>query len=287
MSSDEANRVAIVTGVTGKFGRGIGRELARLGWNVLGTGRRADRGAVFEEEIRSEGGVAKYVQGDVAKVTDCRKVVDTAIEMFGHIDLVVNNAATLTDPPFLSSHDVREDDWDRVLDTNLKGAFFCATFALEVMLQQGSGHIVNVGSAHGLNVGPPRMAAYIASKAALIALTKTMAVEYASKGIRINVIILGAAEGEAGYQASDARARDAHGDDYGPIPYDERHAGGVLGEELARTIQFLTSDNARHINGAAVPVDDGLTAGTYWNWVSLGLAQTSQTVNTTERRRDT
>ena len=273
MLTTESNRVAIVTGVTGKFGRGIGLELARCGWKVLGTGRRADRGADFEREVLSEGGIAKYVQGDVGKVADCRQIVGAAIEAYGRLDVLVNNAATLTNPPFLASHLLSEDDWDHVLDTNLKGAFFCTTIALGAMLQQGSGHVVNIGSAHGLNFGPQQMAAYIASKAGLIALTKTMAVEYAGKGIRMNVIILGAAEGEAGYQASDARVKSSHGDHHTPIPYDERNTGGVLGEELARTIEFLTSDKATHINGAAIAIDDGLTAGSYWDWVSLGLAQ--------------
>jgi NAD(P)-dependent dehydrogenase (short-subunit alcohol dehydrogenase family) len=266
-----ANKVAIVTGVTGQFGRGIAKELAARGWNVVGTGRRADRGATFEQEVHARGGHALFVESDVRNVPDCRRIVDTAVATYGRVDLLVNSAATLTYPPFIESHELIEDNWDQVFDTNLKGAFYCAASAIDTMLKQGFGNIVNISSAHALSYGPPQMAAYVASKAGLIALTKTMAVEYGERGIRMNAIILGGAEGDALYQVQDTKNKAEFGDSFVPVDYNERNYGAITGEALARTILFLASDDARHINGSAVTVDDGLSAGGFWKWVTAGM----------------
>lgn len=264
-------RVAIVTGVTGKFGRGIARGLALRGWSVVGTGRRKDRGLDFEKALTEEGGDVHFVQGDVSRVGDCEQMVQAAVRSHGRLDLLVNNAATLTWPPFIDSHELAEENYDQVMDTNLKGAFYATAHALKVMVEQKSGNIVNIASAHGQGYGPPKMSVYVASKAGLIALTKTLAVEYADRGIRMNSIVLGAAEGDAAYHVEDQRGKERLGEGYEPASFEDRDTGRITGEYLASTIEFLASDDSRHMNGSAVTVDQGLSAGSYWDWVALGI----------------
>jgi NAD(P)-dependent dehydrogenase (short-subunit alcohol dehydrogenase family) len=166
---------------------------------------------------------------------------------------------------------VSEKDWDLVLGTNLKGAFFSSAAVLPAMIEQRSGNIINIASAHGQNIGPPEMTAYVASKAGMISLTKSMAVEYASRGIRINTIVLGAVEGDAAYQVEDQRGREAHGEEYVRTDYDERNHGGLSGRSMAATIAYLVSDEGSYINGSAITVDNGLSAGGYWSWVVAGM----------------
>jgi NAD(P)-dependent dehydrogenase (short-subunit alcohol dehydrogenase family) len=274
------SKVALVTGVTGQFGRGVASELAARGWRVVGTGRRAERGRLFEKGIHDAGGEAVFVPGDVSKVDDCHRFAECAVAAYGRIDLLVNNAGTATDPLFIASHEVTEEQWDRVLGTNLKGAFFCAMAALPTMIEQRSGNIINIASTAGKNVGPTRQAAYMASKAGLISLTKTLAVEYADTGIRVNSIVLGAAEGEVRYRDQDLRGRAALGEKYVASDYDDRNNGGITGQALAATIAYLASGAANYINGAAIAVDNGLTAGNYWKWVEAGKQSPAQEQST-------
>jgi 3-oxoacyl-[acyl-carrier protein] reductase len=248
-------RVAVVTGVTGKAGRGIAQELARRGFRVVGTGRRADRGAEFEAEVRAEGRTAVYVTGDVSRVEDCERVVAAAVERWGRIDLLVNNAATVGEPPLVPSHELPEAAWDQVVDTNLKGAFYCSVAAVREMLRQGSGLVVNISSIMAVGMGPPQMAAYTASKAGMIALTKTMATEYADRGLRFNVIVLGGIEGDNA--DSVARSRSGSTSPEGSAAVRNR----MTGVELAEVVFFLADDGARYINGAALTVDAGVSAG--------------------------
>ena len=254
-------RVAIVTGVTTGVGRGIAAELARQQVKVLGTGRREELGRELEREVREEGGTLTFVQADVSRVDDCRRTVDAAIDAFGRVDILVNNAATVGDPPLVSSHTVTEEWWDQIVDTNLKGAFFCSRFALEPMLAQSSGSIVNIASINGVNTGPTRMAAYTASKAGLIGLSKNMACEYAAHGIRVNVIVLGRTVGDSGEAVMNYTRRERMDEDeYAPVSLNDI-PGLFTGRELGAIVSFLCDDAANFVNGAAIPVDGGVTAG--------------------------
>ncbi|MFI5957532.1 SDR family NAD(P)-dependent oxidoreductase [Cryptosporangium sp. NPDC051539] len=268
---EKNGRVAVVTGVTGKFGRGIARGLALRGWSVVGTGRRKDRGLEFEKALTGEGADVLFVQGDVSRVEDCEQIVEATVRSYGRVDLLVNNAATLTWPPFIDTHDLVEENYDQVMDTNLKGTFYMSAHALRAMVGQRSGNIVNIASAHGQGYGPPRMSAYVASKAGVIALTKTLSQEYAERGIRVNAVVLGAAEGDAAYHVEDQRGKERLGDGYEPAPFDERDTGRITGEYLAATIEYLAGEDSRHMNGSAVTVDQGLSAGGYWKWVAEGI----------------
>lgn len=257
------DRVVVITGVTGRVGRGIARAFAQSGAHVVGTGRRRDRGEAFERSLRSEGHDVRYVPGDVRRVDDCRCVIEAAVRVYGRLDVLINNAGTVGEDPVVDSHKATEAWWDEIVDTNLKGAFFCSRYALAPMIKQRSGTIINVSSTMAITCVPTRMAAYVASKAGLITLTQTMAVEYADYGLRMNVIVLGGAEGENFYKMSDARERQSIGAAYVPQPYDERDTGRMSGEELAQTLMYLCRPEARHINGASIAVDAAFTAGLF------------------------
>lgn len=253
-SDTHSPRVAVVTGVTGQAGRGVAEELARRGWQVVGTGRRAELGPGFEERIRADGGEATFVAGDVGRVADCERVIDTALARYGRIDLLVNNAATVGDPPLVASHELPEATWDVVVDTNLKGAFFMSAFAIRAMIEQGSGAVVNISSIITLNMGPAGMTAYTASKAGMIAMTKAMATEYADRGIRCNVIVLGSIEGDNADVVTEAMAEAR-----GAAP--ARPTGRMTGADLAEVVLFLGGEEGRFVNGAALNVDSGASAG--------------------------
>lgn len=256
-----AGQVAVVTGVTGRVGRGIARSFAAEGARVVGNGRRRDHGERFERDLRSEGAEVTFVAGDVSKVVDCERLISRAVATYGRVDILINNAGTVSETPYVGSSDATEAWWDEILDTNLKGAFFCSRFALGPMLEQGSGSIINISSTMGVMGVPPRMAAYVASKAGLIALSKTMAIEYANEGLRVNAIVLGAADGENFFKTSDARDRHALGAAFEPQPYAERRNDRMTGEELAQTLMYLCRPESRHINGASLAIDMAYTAG--------------------------
>jgi NAD(P)-dependent dehydrogenase (short-subunit alcohol dehydrogenase family) len=253
-------RVAVVTGVTSGVGRGIAGELAGSGVRVLGTGRREPLGRELEAEIRADGGDLTFVRADVSAVEDCRRIIDATLERYGQIDILVNNAGTLGDPAVLYTHLATEAWYDDILDTNLKGAFFCSRYALEPMMAQRSGNIVNIASINGVGWGPTRQAAYTASKAGMIALSKTMAVEYAAYGIRVNAIVLGTTVGGNAQRAMDIMRREKLGDDYSPQDM-SKMPGMFTGNKLGTILAFLVDDAADFITGAAIAVDGGVSAG--------------------------
>src|SRR4051812_23595260 len=123
---DLSTSVVVVTGATAKEGLGhsIARIFAREGAKVIGNGRSRERGLDVEREIRGEGGKFTFVQGDVRKVDHCRRLIESAIERHGRIDVLINNAPTIGEHPFAASHEVTEEDWDTCIDTMLKGSFF-------------------------------------------------------------------------------------------------------------------------------------------------------------------
>ena len=123
-------KVALVTGVTSGLGRGIATAFVERGACVVGTGRREALGRELEAELQSHPGVFTFVTGDVTEVRDCRRMVEATIEAYGRLDILVNNAGFEGDPPSVHSHEVEEHQWDAVVDTNLKGAFFCCRYAI-------------------------------------------------------------------------------------------------------------------------------------------------------------
>jgi 3-oxoacyl-[acyl-carrier protein] reductase len=248
---DLTGKTAIVTGA-GRGGRGIGRgiavALARAGADVAVTVRTnvADAEAVAQA-VAELGRKSLAIACDVADSASVEALFAKVKEEWGRVDILVNNAGITRDTLLLR---MSEDDWDAVLDTNLKGAFLCTRAAAKIMLKQKSGRIVNITSING-QVGSPGQANYSASKAGMIGLTKTVAKELASRGITVNAVAPGFIE----TQMTDFAQGEMRDEIVKRVPL------GRLGsiEDVGAAVAFLASDAASYITGQVLTVDGGLT----------------------------
>lgn len=250
MSSDHQfkGKAAIVTGATRGIGRAIALELARRGCDVaFNYARSAEAAIEVKQEIEQLGARSISTQCDVANTESAAENVKEVKEAFGRIDFLVNNAGITRDNLILR---MKEDDWDSVLDTNLKGAWNFSRAALRTMLRQESGgSILNISSISGV-AGMAGQSNYSASKAGLIGLTKALAREVASRKVTVNALALGLVSTDM----SDAMDETHRSKLIEQIPL------GRLAEpgEIARIACFLLSDDARYITGQVIQVDGGL-----------------------------
>jgi 3-oxoacyl-[acyl-carrier protein] reductase len=246
-----AGRVALVTGA-GRGGRGIGRgiavALAAAGADVVITARTniADAEAVAAECV-ALGVKSMAVVADIVDEASVEALFKTTMESFGRVDILVNNAGITRDTLLLR---MSVDQWDSVLDANLKGAFLCSRAASKIMLRQKSGRIVNIASVNGLR-GSAGQTNYSASKAGLIGFSRSLAKELASRGITVNVV----APGFIDTQMTDAFEGDARVQLLKMIPL------GRFGqaEDVGGAVAFLASNAASYITGQVLTVDGGLT----------------------------
>ncbi len=255
-------KVAVVTGVSSGVGRGIAAEFARMGAKVVGMARRAELGATLERDERDARGEFAFVAGDVRRTEDCEKAVQRAVDAYGGLDVLVNNAGI--EGEVKDFHQLTDDEWLEVIETNLNGVFRCTRAAIPRMLERGGGVVINVAS---INAAPgmavAHMAAYNASKAAVVQLTNTLAVEYVLRNIRCNAVYLGGVEGDTAYRTQTKMAKVVLGPDF------ERAEGRSEQEEfmiqqpddVARAIALLCSDDARLVTGSTIAIDRAATAG--------------------------
>jgi NAD(P)-dependent dehydrogenase (short-subunit alcohol dehydrogenase family) len=220
---------------------------------------KADAGRETVDLIARHQGEAVYVGGDVARTADADAMVRTAVQTYGRLDILFNNAGIWRGGTIL---DVSEEDWDQTMAVNVKGIYLVSRVAVQQMMRQGSGAIVNAASVAALR-GSPMSAAYIASKGAVLLLTKCMALDFGRYGIRVNCICPGVIDTR---MADELLSYRSLGDDDRRQAlletYEERHLVGRLGqpEEVAKVVLFLASDDASFVTGAAWPVDSGLSA---------------------------
>lgn len=252
--SDMNDRVALITGASSGIGRATAEVFAAKGVRVVLAARRQEELASLAAEIESNGGKATIIKTDVSVAKDVERMVAHAIEAFGRLDFAVNNAAI--EGQWARITDLAEEDWDRVLDINLKGTFLCMKYEARAMLDGGNGKaIVNIGSVNSF-IGFPTGSAYVASKHGLIGLTTSVSAELAPQGIRVNLLCPGVVDTPMHH-----RARGMVGDDLFDktlLPTVHLRRPGRP-EEIARTILFLCSDEASYITGTTLTPDGGFT----------------------------
>ena len=238
-------RVVVVTGATRGIGRAITFACAREGARIVVNGRDEAAGRTLLAELADQGVRAAWHRADLGRVAEARGLIDAALTAFGRIDVLVNNAGLFERRPAL---EMDEADWDRILDVNLKGAFFCAQAAARAMRERGhGGAIVNVASDAAWSGGINPCAHYAASKAGLVSITRSLAKELAPQGIRVNAIAPGLISTEMGGTAGST------------LP-DLRIPLGREGtpDEVAACVVFLTSDEASYVTGANLNLSGGL-----------------------------
>ena len=241
-----AGRVAVVTGGTRGIGLAIARALAEDGTSVVVSGRDAARLDSAVAEIETLGASALGVAADQSKREDCDRLVDAAKERFGRIDVLVNNAGITRDQLLVR---MKDDDWDQVLDTNLRGVFLMTRAVAKSMMRQKSGRIISIASTAGA-MGNPGQVNYSAAKAGVIGLTKAAARELAHWNILVNAVAPGLIETDmaAGIPAD---AREAL---LQQVPL--KRVGSA--REVAEVVRFLAGDGAAYVTGQTIHVNGGL-----------------------------
>jgi NAD(P)-dependent dehydrogenase (short-subunit alcohol dehydrogenase family) len=251
-------KVAIVTGSGNGIGRAIAMAMADAGAKVTVSDLLQEDGERTVKKITDRGGTAIFVAADVSVVEQAQNLIETTFTTFGRLDILVNNAGI--GGGFAKLHELEPDDFDRVIDVNLRGTFLCSKYAIPHFLAQRDGRIVNIASTYGL-IGAPKAPAYCASKGAIINLTRQLAVDYGPDQIRVNAICPGYIDTSLGRRRSSLSVEEIAS----ATARREKAAGmQPLGRqaqpsEVASVALFLASDGASFMTGSIVTVDGGCT----------------------------
>ena len=245
-------RVALVTGATSGIGRACALRLAADGFAVVVGGRSAERAAEVVDEITAGGGTATTALGDVAESGYGDAAVAATVAAHGRLDVLVNAAGVITRS---DAEGTTDDEWHRIMSTNVDGLFRASRAALPAIRAAGGGTIVNISSTNGL-VGAAGLAAYCASKGAVTNLTRAMALDHAAEGIRVNAVCPGAVDTRMLYSEGSGTVDEVRDRNLPDIP-----EGRIPdGSEVAELVAFLADDRSRHITGANISIDGGYTA---------------------------
>ena len=252
MSRPLEGKVALITGGNSGIGKATSIAFAESGAKVVVAARRFNEGEQTVEEIRQAGGEAIFIKTDVARAEEVEALVSKTVSTYDKLDYAFNNAGIGGGGPL---HESTEEDWNRVVNINLKGTWLCMKYQITQMLKQGGGAIVNNSSAAGLT-GYSRNPLYSASKHGVIGLSKSAALQYVTKGIRINVVCPGL--------IMTPMIESAYDSGPGVKEWFESlqptGRGGSPGE-VAQAVLWLCSDFASFITGVALPVDGGALSG--------------------------
>lgn len=254
MDTQLKGKVALVTGGTSGIGRAAALQMAGAGAKVVVAGRRRNEGEQVVAEITAAGGEALFVTTDVTEESQVEKLVATAVERFGGLHIAFNNAGVLS-PPGVRVTDNTVSAYRQVMDVNVLGVVLGMKYQIPALQKSGGGSIINNASILGV-VGTPGASLYVASKHAVIGLTRAAALEWARRGIRVNAVAPGAVETEM------IRELTQGGDPAARAAVIRMHPLGRMAEprEVAAAVMWLASDQAAFVTGAVLPVDGGYTA---------------------------
>jgi NAD(P)-dependent dehydrogenase (short-subunit alcohol dehydrogenase family) len=245
------SKVAIVTGAASGIGRATAELFAEEGAKVVVVDIDSAGGEQTVSNIRSKGGEALFVHADISRDEDAKRISEETVKAYGRIDILVNNAAAFV---FKSLEEATAEDWQRALHVNVMGSALCAKYAVEHMKKVGGGAVVNVGSVHGL-IGQPGYLPYAATKAALVQMSRNMAVELGSFNIRVNCVCPGAVLTEHTLH----RLKEL-GSTVEEMGAEHPLKRGSQPRESAAAILFMASEEASFVTGTFLMVDGGYTA---------------------------
>lgn len=246
------DKVVVITGAGGGIGRASALAFARAGAKVVVTDRDAKAGQETLQQVEAVGAQALFIQTDVTQAAQVEAMVAQTVAHFGRLDCAFNNAGIEEEHMRLA--DCTEDTFDRIMGVNVKGVWLCLKYQLAQMVKQGGGSIVNTASVAGL-IGAPKMAAYSASKHAVLGLTKSAAVEYGRKNIRVNAVCPGVIRTVMYDRAVQADPKVG-------ATAAQMHPMGRIGEadEVAAAVLWLCSDASSFVTGHAHTIDGGMTS---------------------------
>lgn len=250
------SKVAIITGASSGIGRVAAAIFASEGANVVVTSRRTEAGEATINMIKKSGGEATFIRTDVSKAKDVKEMVKATVNIYGRLDVLYNNAAIVHEPA--STVDIRVDEWGKTIAINLTGSWLCMKYAIPEMIKSGGGSIINTASL-AAQIGVPNQIAYSAAKGGIIAMSRVAAVEYASKGIRVNCIAPGpiATPMLIGFYG-DEGVRYLSG-------LNPRSQLGRM-EDVVQLALFLASNESSHIIGQTLAIDGGHTIDSHIRW---------------------
>lgn len=247
------NKVAIVTGAAMGMGQATAELFAEAGAKVVVADYNVEKGEAVAAGIKANGGEATFIQVDVSNEEQVKAMVEKTVEIYGRLDAAINNAAITPDDKVIAEMDMAY--YDKLMSVDLKGVVLCLKYELAQMEKQGSGAIVNTSSVSGVRP-QPGTPAYIVAKHGVIGLTKSAAMDYSPKGIRINTVVPGAIDTPMLQGALEQFGLD-------PVAYAKQLSSlgrFAQAKEVAHANLWLVSDLSSYVTGATIPVDGGYTA---------------------------
>jgi len=249
-----SGKVTVITGAAAGLGRAIAARFAQEGAAVIAADISESEGDKLIRDLRERGHDASFIRTDVSDERSVRQLFDAAAARYGHLDVLCSNAAVLLYDQDSVAHELSLEAWDRIMGVNLRGTFMCTKFALPLMLNDGGGSIVYMGSPTGLYGCAPRLTAYSVSKAGVMGLARVAAIAYAAQKIRVNAIVPGTMDTPMNDKVlSDASLRDEY---RRAVPLQR------LGtpQDIEGIAVFLASDESAYCTGGLYMCDGGLTA---------------------------